>query len=113
MTIKNEMFEGAIYYDNFDKLYLDSLPDGYFEDKFGDVFIKCEDGCLFSNEIKRIITKNVLKMHKDGVYLVKHINHVDGEVEREIIIKNGIVHVKETKFNQESFFSTNIISRKI
>jgi hypothetical protein len=52
-------------------------------------------------------------MHKDGTYLVKHINHVDGIPEREITIKNEIVLIEGIEFQQESFFSDNIVVRQI
>ncbi len=52
-------------------------------------------------------------MVKDGNYLVKHRNHIDGIREREITIKDGIVIIDNQKFSQKSFFQENVISRTI
>lgn len=52
-------------------------------------------------------------MVKDGKYLVKHREHVDGVKEREIEIKNGIVLIDNHEFSQKSFFHTNVIYKKI
>ena len=36
------MFDGAKYYDNMMKLYIDELPNGYYE-KDGDVYLSSSD----------------------------------------------------------------------
>ena len=38
MLTLGAMFDGAKYYDNIMKLYIDELPDGYYE-KDGDIYL--------------------------------------------------------------------------